>query len=176
MKYRFSWSEILVRLVAWTAILLGTYFLLTDKSQADDFLNGSLGMFHNGAPSPANVKYGEIGHRDFFGPFFNQFSGGAWIQTPHDDGRTSSGFVSDQLGIQVDRGVVIRMALGPSLISTPDSYLGGHFQFHETLFLGLRDRTYDVEIGFAYNHFSSAGFEMPNQGRDFGGIEMSIPW
>lgn len=177
MKYRHSTMEILVGVTAGMLIGACTLWLVMQDGYADDYIDASLGVFGNGRPSPANVKYAEIGHLDPIGlGFFNQYSGGGWIQVQEGDGRKSSGFVSDQFGLQVENGIVARIATGPSLISTPDSYLGGHFQFHETIFLGIRDNGNGNQIGFAYQHFSSAGLEMPNMGRDFGGIELSFPF
>lgn len=174
---RYTWTEIAIGLLALGLVAYCTMALITEDSRADDYIDASLGMFHNGSPSPANVKYGEIGHRDSLGlGFFNQYSGGAWIQSARGDGRKSSAFVSDQIGLGVNNGIAVSIATGPTLISTPDSYLGGHFQFHETLFLGVSDPATNTSIGFAYQHFSSAGIEMPNAGKDFGGAEIVFPF
>ncbi len=172
-----SWMELIVRVVCWVAILGCTYYLIIGDSQADVYIDGSLGMFQNGQPSPANVKLGQVGYREFFdASFYNQIEGGGWVQTDRGDGRKSSGYVADQIGIQVENGILLRIATGPSFISTSDSFLGGHFQFKEDLFIGIRDKEDSVTMGFKYQHFSSAGFEMPNLGRDFMGLELSFPW
>jgi hypothetical protein len=62
---------------------------------------------------------------------------------------------------------------GPTLITSPDIYLGGPLQFNESIYLGIKDKR-EESIGFAYNHFSSAGIEMPNIGRDFAGLEIKF--
>lgn len=158
-------------------MLACTLALIMQDSYADDYADVSLGLFHNGSPGPANVKFGQIGHRDFIGfGLFNQYEGGGWVQTTNSEGKKSSAYVADQIGLQVDNGLVARIATGPSIISSPDSFLGGNFQFTEDLFLGLKDAGNGNTIGFKYKHFSSAGLEMPNQGRDFGGIEISFPF
>jgi len=174
---KMSISEILVAIIAGLLIVACTVMLVTEDSYAEDYIDASLGMFHNGYPGPANVKFGQIGHRDRLGlGFFNQYEGGGWVQVNVGDGRKSAGYVADQVGVEVDNGAVIRLATGPALLSTTDSYLGGHFQFTEDLFMGLRDSRTTTAIGFKYKHFSSAGLEMPNRGRDFGGIEISFPF
>lgn len=147
------------------------------SAHADDYIDMSVGMFSNGIPSPANVKLGEVGHRDSLGlGFVNDYNAGGWVQTNVRDGRKSSAFVSDQVGLEARAGIVMRIETGPAFISTPDTYLGGHFQFHETGFIGVRDITTGDEVGLTYQHFSSAGIEMPNYGRDFGGVSVSILW
>ncbi len=164
---------IILRLVFLTTCLMLMAWLAANV-WADVYIDGSLGLFANGKPGPANVKYGEIGNRDYlpFG-FYTQYNAGGWVQTDRGDGRKSSGFVSGQIGVEAERGVVLRLATGPAIISTPDSYLGGVFQFKDELFIGLKGYN-DNTLGFRYTHFSSAGLEMPNQGREFGGIELTF--
>ena len=65
---------------------------------------------------------------------------------------------------------------GPTLISSTDVALGGYFQFNETAYLGIRDPNTDDSIGIAYNHFSSAGLESPNVGKDFMCLEIKFPF
>jgi hypothetical protein len=172
-----------IRLMILICVLFTLLLIFNKGADADDvYIDASLGMFGNANPSPANVKFGQAGVRtpldrffyDLVPNFYNQIEGGGWVQTDRGDGRKSSGYIADQVGVQVENGLLFRIATGPSLISTPDSFLGGHFQFKEDLFVGLRDQRNDVTMGFKYQHFSSAGFEMPNQGRDFGGIEVGF--
>lgn len=161
----------------WSFLLVYAIVSSLTHARADDYLDFSIGMFSNGRPSPADVKMVEIGHRDFLGlGFFNQYEGGGWIQVQEGDGRRSSAYAADQLGLEVSDGLVIRIATGPALIGTTDTYLGGHFQFTDEVLLGVEDKSTGSIIGFKYKHFSSAGLEMPNQGRDFGGLEVTIPW
>lgn len=168
-------NYILIRL-SLLVLLLYIFAFVAYKASADDYADVSLGMFSNSKPSLANVKFGQIGHREYWAlGFFNQYEGGGWVQVNNGDARKSSAYVSDQVGLEAENVAVVRVAVGPAIISTPDSYLGGIFQFHETLFLGLKG-TNGNTIGFSYQHFSSAGLETPNVGRDFGGIEATVPF
>jgi hypothetical protein len=86
----------------------------------------------------------------------------------------SSGWVSTLLGIRAlsSVGPELHLAVGPSYLQNPDQVLGGHFQFSLEGGLGIADnRTY---VGLAWKHLSSAGIEMPNQGRDFIVVQFRI--
>lgn len=111
------------------------------------------------------------------GPFIRQYEIGGWVDNTGKPGQKSSLLVSPSVGLNVNAGVVYAQALvGPSLISSPDSVLGGRFQFNNDFALGLRDPDTKATIGFDYKHVSSAGLELPNRGRDFLMFRVSIPW
>lgn len=97
---------------------------------------------------------------------------GGWIdQSP---GNASSGFIAGQLGVEiVNSGWVGSTFFGPGAISQSDNLLGGWFQFMSSLEFGLRDINGNY-IGAMFRHFSSAGVETPNLGRNVLGLELKF--
>lgn len=112
-----------------------------------------------------------------WGPVIRQYEIGGWVDNTGKPGQKSSLMVSPSVGVHVNAGVVYTQALvGPAFISSPDTALGGKFQFNNDFAIGLRDPETKATIGFNYKHVSSAGLEMPNRGRDFLMFRVSIPW
>lgn len=71
------------------------------------------------------------------------------------------------LGMQVSPWIFdIKAYLGVAGITKTDSYLGGHFQFTQEVYFGIRDDFGSVGIGFL--HMSCGGFYacLPNKGRN----------
>lgn len=62
-------------------------------------------------------------------------------------------------------GPVLHVGVGPGWLQSPDGILGGHFQFSVEGGIGLCDENVCVQA--VWKHLSSAGFNMPNHGRDF---------
>ena len=89
-------------------------------------------------------------------------------------GRKGAAFGSFQVGVAPgpDVGLYGKAFLGPCLISTRDSQLGGFGQFCSNMGVGFRDRT--SFLGVNYMHISSAGLAYPNRGRDFMAFEMGL--
>lgn len=73
----------------------------------------------------------------------------------------------------VQGGMYAHYAVGPSVISHPDSLLGSHLQVCHTVGFGIAD-VREVRIGLVYKHFSNAGLKRPNSGRDLVGIEVQF--
>ena len=91
-------------------------------------------------------------------------------------GRSSSGFISSGLGLNVDlQPLEIRGGGALSLITNPDVQLGGVFQFNEDISVGLRDIKGNA-IALVYNHFSCGSFCSPNLGKDSVSLELSEVW
>lgn len=158
-----------------------TLFLLliasTANAGSEMFIDAGLGIFSTEGQSLSQVKFGKVGiQNDLTGPLVYRVNGGLWLDNRH-DGNLSSGFASTQLGFDV-KNEMLEMGIfsGPGLITKADDALGGHFQFNETVFIGVHDPKGDTSVGFAYNHFSSAGLEMPNMGKDFGCLEIKFPF
>lgn len=93
---------------------------------------------------------------------------GGWISKGQ-DGRKSSLYASFSWGFRavLKSGLFGEVFLGPTYLHTTDSQLGGHFQIHFELGAGIMTDD-GWGLGVAYGHFSSAGIEMPNEGKDFG--------
>lgn len=175
MKYRYSWSEIVVRVLAVTAIVSCTILLVTEDGHADEYMGAMIGIANSGKNSHAETKFVNVGHRDSFGfGLTYQYEFGGWVDIAG-GGRSSSGYAAYQLGVETDGSVLARVMTGPAIITTPDSYLGGVFQFSEDFYIGLKGSNGNT-VGILYKHFSSAGLETPNYGRDFAGFQVSIPF
>jgi hypothetical protein len=112
--------------------------------------------------------------KDLYNVFKQRYTVGGWVDNTG-NGRLSSGLASAQLGFEVNRyGTVASIFFGPCLITTPDIYLGGYFQFMTDIHLALEDNKHN-SMGVFYRHISSAGIEMPNDGRDLVGLEIKFP-
>lgn len=78
-------------------------------------------------------------------------------------------------GVRVDAGdILAQVGIALGGITSTDEYLGGHLQFTENLFLGLKSHR-DAALGAFFKHISSGGISSPNLGRNFVGIEIRIP-
>lgn len=143
--------------------------------QADEYAGFMLGVSKTDAQDHSAIKLAQVGYRQYFGAFgLYQIEGGGWFQKQNTAGRSSSGYLATQIGMEVGEFVAMRIAAGPCVITTPDTALGGMFpMFTEDVFLGVKGPD-GTELGFKYKHFSSAGLVLPNQGKDFGGIEASF--
>lgn len=148
--------------------------LVSIKSYAQDdqyILDGGVGVFHSAAKGLSETKMLSLGmQEDIWGPLKQRGTIGGWLDN-YSHGRKDSGFVSGQLGFEVNNnGWVAGVFSGPSLISSPDALLGGVLQFMDDFHFGLQDRDSNY-VGVFYRHFSSAGIETPNIGRDLIGVE-----
>lgn len=169
----FSMSEI-GRIVVFIALLITVASAHADQDQL--VTDVGLGVFGSRGASLSQDKFAKIGwEEDLWYNLKQKFNVGAWIDT-RGAGYSSNAFTGYQLGFEVTNSI-FQMSVwsGPTLISSPDNDLGGVFQFNETIFFGIVDKDQN-SIGLAYNHFSSAGLEMPNQGRDFIGLEIKFPF
>lgn len=111
------------------------------------------------------------------GPIIEQCEAGLWFDNSGIEGRRSSGLLGYSLGVHANAGAFFAQALvGPSLISSPDSNLGGAFQFNNDIGFGIRDEKTGGSIGLAYKHVSSAGIYSPNKGRDFIMFRVGVPF
>ena len=98
---------------------------------------------------------------------------GGWVDQSL--GNASSGFMAAQLGVEiVNNGWVGSAFFGPGAISQSDQLLGGWFQFMSSIEFGFRDINGNY-IGTMFRHFSSAGIETPNIGRNVLGLELKFP-
>lgn len=153
-------------------------FLLATPAFADSTmsLEVATGVFNSGKNSLAETKLVKLGlEEDLWYNLKHRVNGGFWLDNAG-DGRKGSGFLGYQWGFVVNNGSTeVGVYSGPTYITTTDTYLGGCFQFNETIYFGISDKDYNF-AGFAYNHFSSAGIETPNMGRDFAGVMLKFPF
>jgi hypothetical protein len=145
--------------------------------QSDQIIvDGGLGILNTEGSGLSQVKFAKFGlQEDLWGALKQRFNAGVWLDS-RGDGHSSSTFSGYQLGFEVSNEVLqASIFSGPNLISSPDVALGGMFQMNESIFLGIKDSDCN-SIGIVYNHFSSAGIEQPNLGKDFLGLEIKFPF
>lgn len=148
-------------------------------ANADEaFIGYGVGVFHDADDFLGQMKAGEIGYRSFiFEGLYWQNKGGFWGEGSNDKTRSSSGYFSTGIGLEVDlQPLELRSGYGLAAITTPDSQLGSIFpQFQGEVYVGVRDKVGDG-LGLQYSHLSCASFCTPNQGRDFISILLSQKW
>lgn len=172
---KLSWSEVIVRVLIVAGVTAFTYLLITDDGYPEDYASFAVGVANSGKASLTETKLFNFGHRDkfLFGLSY-QYEVGGWIDIAG-QGRKGSGYGAYQIGVETDGPIFARVMVGPALITTPDAYLGGAFNFTEDFYLGLSGKNGNT-IGVLYKHVSNAGLEPPNMGRDFAGVTVSIPF
>lgn len=138
------------------------------------YMTGALGVFDSGRHSLTEEKFLNIGRRTTLGPFIQQVEIGGWTDVAGNS-RSGSAYGAYQVGLEVDGAFLGRICTGPAFISSPDVYLGGHFQFTEDFYIGEHDAK-GHSVGFIYKHISSAGLEEPNIGRDQMGFQIGLPF
>lgn len=150
--------------------------LVPQVSSAGTLFRYGIGIFNSAEYGTAETKVFTLGYEEeLFGPFIKQYEVGVYADQGG-NGRSSSGFGSVSLGIEVNPGYfVLRSLWGIGAITNPDSMLGGWFQFNQDLLFGVRDNRGNM-MGLNYKHISSAGIYIPNAGRDFITIQLEIPW
>jgi len=118
-------------------------------------------------------RYGTLGVR--YGDVWKtQLNGGHWLALADDQKSATFGSLQGGLEVVGSGGTFAQFMFGPALISESDSKLAGHFQFHMTGGVGVKsDGKYG--LSFLWTHFSNAGIEQPNLGRDLLTIQIIVP-
>lgn len=99
--------------------------------------------------------------------FRHKLSAGAWIDPHPEFNRSSATFSSYSIGLRVEPGYFyFEDYAGLALISETDSMLSTNFEFTEEVGMGVKDNEGRF-FGLEYRHFSNAGIQDPNKGRDF---------
>jgi hypothetical protein len=164
-----------IRLAILAMVIFALALIFSEDGRPDSYMSGQVGIFNTGKQSISESKFVNVGYRDIWCCGISyQYEAGGWIDRAG-NGRKNSGYGAFQMGVEAGDTTIARVMAGPALITTPDSYLGGAFQFTEDFFIGIRGNSRNT-VGIKYKHFSSAGLEQPNVGRDYLGAEISIPW
>lgn len=153
-------------------------FLISGTAIADEgFVGYGLGILHGADDFLGQSKYIDLGYRaDMWNGIYWQTKIGGWGEGGPDLTRKGGGFTSTGIGLEVDlQPVELRGGGALALITTPDSQLGGYFQFNEDISVGLRDK-HGNGIALQYNHISCGTLCSPNLGRDFMILELSEKW
>lgn len=153
--------------VFWT-IALTLLFFVTSHSHAVE-LSAKMGT---SATKEASSKIFGLQYEDYLTRGFIFQIEQDLLSIPSDT-YTATATGSARVGVRVDANHIYATATaGPAYISQTDRYLGGYFQFTESVSLGLQDNYGSVGIG--YQHISSAGLSKPNKGRDYFFIQTGI--
>lgn len=126
--------------------------------------------------NPSDVKSISFGQQsDLFSFAQKKWEVGYFVDRRPGARSSAYGFVG--VGVEPTAGsLYVNFFQSVGGISSPDSYLGGRFQFMEEVGIGIKDKEKKTSVGLLYKHISSAGLNRPNKGRDFIGIQVSIPW
>ena len=156
--------------------MLLALLLVPDVASAGTFARYGVGVFRSQDYSSSAVKSFSVGHEEnILGPVISQYEVG-YFGDSSGHGRNGGGFGDVGLGLEANPGYfVLRSTWGVGAITTPDSMLGGPFQFNHDFLLGVRGDN-GALIGLDLKHMSSAGLEKPNLGRDFLLIHVELPF
>lgn len=160
-------------------LIIALLLLASGTCLADEaFVGYGIGILNDANERVGQNIYFEGGAREIlWGNIYGQYRVGYWKERSTDDSRRSGVWASAGLGLLVNlQPVELRSGWSIAGISNPDSQLGGHFpEFNGEFYLGLRDKK-GAAIGLQYEHISSAGIVMPNQGRDFVTLQLGQSW
>lgn len=155
-----------------TKSILPLVLLFTSLAQADLVTSVGVGkgiMEGHGTPFE---RVAALGYQFNWGDFFMRPESG-WFEDLSGNGKSSL-WIAPLVGVRAlsQVGPELHIAMGPGYLQNPDQVLGGHFQFSLEGGLGISDK--NVYLGLAWKHLSSAGIEVPNQGRDFIVIQLRV--
>lgn len=151
-------------------------FLSTSVFAGDFVGKYGVGIFVPDSQSPVEVKLFSAAYQDTFWKdvLLYQIEGGVFADA-HGGGRSSSGFAAASVGVRVTPPVLYAESLwGAAFITSPDSMLSTFYEFTNDTCLGIHDDR-GRAIGACYKHFSNAGIQLPNKGRDFILIQFHVP-
>ena len=134
-----------------------------------------VGILQSAQKSNSDSAFGSLSYQTpIKGSLYHQVESGLWTSRARDLGQKMSGFLSHNLGLKLNLGpCYIESMHGLGFITTPDSLLGGRFQFFHDVGFGAKDKVGSA-FGVQIKHISSAGLEKPNIGRNFLLIKISF--
>jgi hypothetical protein len=147
-------------------VLLVVILSHSEVTLADPTISVGIGKGAFGKSGTAFERAAALGYEHTFpiGVFVRPELG--WFMDISGHGK-SSVFAAPLVGVRSGSrvGPEVHLAMGPGYLQNPDEVLGGHFQFSLEGGIAMRDENFS--IGVVWKHLSSAGFNMPNRGRDF---------
>lgn len=160
----------MTKLIIFLAILLSSALAQADLVTSVGIGKGALRG--NGTPFERAIAIGW--EQPFTTGFFVRPEGGAFMDNSGEG--KSSPWLSTLGGVRATSpmGATMHLAVGPGYLHNPDQKLGGHFQFSLEGGVGMEDKNF--AIAMVWKHLSSAGINMPNQGRDFIMAQIRIPF
>lgn len=140
-------------------------------------------LYGGGFSAPDQTHIGQvnvlaIGHQRnlFYNVLDYKLETGGWYDDTGHKGASNSFYGSASAGIDIDNDTLYaNWFLGAGLITTPDSSLGGYFQFFHDAEVGIQGFS-GKRLGVFFKHISDAGIESPNKGRNFAGIKGGLPF
>lgn len=167
--------ELVKSLLVTLFFLIILFFLNPSSCSSDElFFSYGLGVFKSAENVISETKAAHVGYRyGIFSPWSLQVKWGGWFDGSNNPIRSSSFYSSAGPQYIISTGYFeIRNGISVGFITNTDGYLGGNLNFNPELYVGVRDKE-GSGIGIVYNHFSSAGLNPINMGRDFVLIELS---
>lgn len=171
-----AFTSLFVSAINLATIILVMLFLSIPKSYGDDLtMKYGLGFDLPHQTDPGEAKFVSLGHQHHISRVFTQrIDVGAWFNEQPDYRRKSSAFQSYSLGIRVEPGYFFAETYwGIANITQTDTVLSTNFQFTEELTFGVKDNN-GKWIGIGIKHFSNAGIQLPNKGRNFYTINLGF--
>lgn len=154
--------------------LLSVVFFLAVTAHADTVASIGVGKGIFGDHGTPFERVAALGYQFEWSDFFIRPEAG-YFEDISGNGK-SSFWAAPLFGVRAlsKVGPELHIAFGPGYLQNPDQILGGHFQFSLEGGLGITSLDGKTYIGVAWKHLSSAGIEMPNQGRDFLVIQLRL--
>jgi hypothetical protein len=152
-------------------ILIALIFI-SQLAQADVVLSVGTGKGITGESGTPFERMVALGYEhDFTAGFFVRPEAGYFLDISGQG--LSSMWAAPLFGVRAvsQVGPILHLAVGPGYLQNPDNILGGHFQFSLEGGIGIVDSHFGIQA--VWKHLSSAGFEMPNHGRDFIALQVS---
>lgn len=126
-------------------------------------------------PDTAVKTVGIVEQRPLWSVFDSQSDAGIFVDNRSGLGPTYY-ITPFSIGLQTHGpGLYAGYFVGPSLISQTDNRLSSVFEFENNLELGIRD-PWGRSLSINLQHFSNAGLWLPNMGRDFFDLKITIPF
>ena len=149
--------------------LLAIILIFSIKSYAYDLsVKYGLGVGMPNQTDDSEAKLVSVELQNDLGRVFKHKIGiGAWFDPKPELNRAGASFMTYAVGLKVQPGdIYIENFFGFGWISQTDSMLSTSFEFTEELGIGTSDK-YGRFIGIQLKHFSNAGIQIPNKGRNF---------
>lgn len=169
IKQNFIKWYVIIGSIAVTALYITLGFMAAFSSKCNAYELGiKYGLETTDQVTAKEVKFVSLEYQnDIAFIFRHKLAAGAWFDQNTDLNQSSSNFVAYSMGIKVEPGIFyLENLFGISLISRTDALLSTNFEFTEELGVGVQDE-YGRYIGASFKHFSNAGIQLPNIGRNF---------
>lgn len=141
---------------------------------ADPRFEVSYGVLYEDSKLSGRSKYFSGAVSEDLTPLLrHQYEVGVYTGQSRD--RNPGGFGGWSIGVRPKDGPLFLEALwGPYLVTSSDNTVNSYLQFGNKLGFGYQGQN-GTSVGFYYRHLSNAGIQLPNKGRDFITVNLSVP-